>query len=286
VVGVHLPDRMTAIGFWRAMLDAGIYVNVAVPPATPNGVSLLRCSLCAVHTKEQLDHMVEVMTGIGRSSGVFPPSAARRGRALVQRRGHVHPRPSVRSASADAAGRLGELLASAPRATSTGGATASHLHVPEALAGIVADIKAQQPDHIALTGDLVNISLPTEFAAPPTGWRRSAARRASRSSPATTTSMSPTAWPRASACGRLYRRRRPAAGDDFDVFPTCAGAAGVALVGLSSGVPKPPLLATGTLGEAQIAKAERLLADLGARGLCRVVLIHHPPLTTKAASSA
>jgi 8-amino-7-oxononanoate synthase len=72
VVGVHLPDRMTAIGFWRAMLDAGIYVNVAVPPATPNGVSLLRCSLCAVHTKEQLDHMVEVMTGIGRQFGVLP----------------------------------------------------------------------------------------------------------------------------------------------------------------------------------------------------------------------
>ena len=70
---VHLPDRMTAIGFWRAMLDAGIYVNVAVPPATPNGVSLLRCSLCAVHTKEQLDHVVEVMTGIGRQMGVLAP---------------------------------------------------------------------------------------------------------------------------------------------------------------------------------------------------------------------
>ncbi|MBS0525943.1 MAG: aminotransferase class I/II-fold pyridoxal phosphate-dependent enzyme [Proteobacteria bacterium] len=73
VVGVHLPDRMTAIGFWRAMLDAGIYVNVAVPPATPNGVSLLRCSLCAVHTREQLDHMIEVMTGIGRQMGVLAP---------------------------------------------------------------------------------------------------------------------------------------------------------------------------------------------------------------------
>jgi 8-amino-7-oxononanoate synthase len=73
VVGVHLPDRMTAIGFWRAMLDAGIYVNVAVPPATPNGVSLLRCSLCAVHTKEQLEHMIEVMTGIGRQMGVIGP---------------------------------------------------------------------------------------------------------------------------------------------------------------------------------------------------------------------
>ena len=88
VVGVHLPDRMTAIGFWRAMLDAGIYVNVAVPPATPNGVSLLRCSLCAVHTKEQLDHMVEVMTGIGRQFGVLPnqPSLRAAGAPLVRAR--------------------------------------------------------------------------------------------------------------------------------------------------------------------------------------------------------
>ena len=39
-----------------------------------------------------------------------------------------------------------------------------HVHVPEALAGIVADIARQAPDHIALTGDLVNISLGAEFA--------------------------------------------------------------------------------------------------------------------------
>jgi 8-amino-7-oxononanoate synthase len=72
VVGVHLPDKMMAIGFWRAMLDAGVYVNVAIPPATPNGVSLLRCSVSAAHTKEQLDLMIEVMTGIGRQMGVIP----------------------------------------------------------------------------------------------------------------------------------------------------------------------------------------------------------------------
>jgi len=77
VVGVHLPDRETAIAFWRAMLDAGIYVNVATPPATPNGVSLLRCSLCAVHTREQLEHMVEVMAGIGRQMGILPTSQLR-----------------------------------------------------------------------------------------------------------------------------------------------------------------------------------------------------------------
>ena len=72
VVGVHLPDKMMAIGFWRALLDAGVYVNVAIPPATPNGVSLLRCSVSAAHTKEQLDFMIEVMTGIGRQMGVIP----------------------------------------------------------------------------------------------------------------------------------------------------------------------------------------------------------------------
>lgn len=47
----------------------------------------------------------------------------------------------------------------------------------------------------------------------------------------------------------------------------CAGAARVALVGLNSGVPKPPLLATGTLGEAQIAAAGKLLEELGREGL-------------------
>jgi len=78
VVGVHLPDKMLAIGFWRAMLDAGVYVNVAIPPATPNGVSLLRCSVSAAHTKEQLDFMVEVMTGIGRQMGVIPAGPAAR----------------------------------------------------------------------------------------------------------------------------------------------------------------------------------------------------------------
>ena len=78
VVGVHLPDRMMAIGFWRAMLDAGIYVNVAVSPATPNGVSLLRCSVSAAHSREQIDQTIEVMTGIGRQLGVLDNAAQRR----------------------------------------------------------------------------------------------------------------------------------------------------------------------------------------------------------------
>ncbi len=71
VVAVLMPDRSTAIGFWRALLEAGIYVGVAAPPATPNGISLLRCSLSAAHTRDQLEHMVEVMTGIARQMGIL-----------------------------------------------------------------------------------------------------------------------------------------------------------------------------------------------------------------------
>jgi 8-amino-7-oxononanoate synthase len=75
VVAVLMPDRSTAIGFWRALLEAGIYVGVAAPPATPSGISLLRCALCAEHTREQLEHMVEVMTGIARQMGVLDEEA-------------------------------------------------------------------------------------------------------------------------------------------------------------------------------------------------------------------
>ena len=68
---------------------------------------------------------------------------------------------------------------------------------------------------------------------------------------------------------------------DFEIFPTVRRRGPIALVGLNSGVPKPPFFATGTLGQKQIAETEKLLVELGREGLCRVVLIHHPPLTTE-----
>ena len=161
-----------------------------------------------------------------------------------------------------------------------------HLHVPEALAGIVADIHAQRPDHIALTGDLVNISLPVEFSRAVEWLARLGGPQDVTVIPGNHDVYVATAWPESLGLWGAYMAgdgQPPVSG--FDVFPTLRrrGAAGlpVALVGLSSGVPKPPLFATGTLGDAQIAKAERLLADLGREGACRVVLIHHPPLTTE-----
>ena len=156
------------------------------------------------------------------------------------------------------------------------------LHRPEALAGIVADIKAENPDHIALTGDLVNVSLPEEF--------ERASQWLTGLGPPDRVTLVPgnhdvyvaTKWGQG-----LGRWGAYIAGDGeppstgFEVFPTVRRRGPVALVGLNSGVPKPPFFATGTLGAAQIAAAEKVLAALGREGLCRVVLIHHPPLTTE-----
>jgi 3',5'-cyclic AMP phosphodiesterase CpdA len=157
------------------------------------------------------------------------------------------------------------------------------IHVPGALAGIVADIKAQSPDHIALTGDLVNVSLPQEFA-------RAARWLADFDGPDRITVIPGNhdvyvhgSWQDGLGLWGAYMASDgapPAHG--FEVFPTLRRRGEVALVGLSTGVPKPPFFATGTLGAAQIERAGLLLAELGQRRLCRVVMIHHPPVDEEA----
>jgi 3',5'-cyclic AMP phosphodiesterase CpdA len=156
------------------------------------------------------------------------------------------------------------------------------LHRPQALSAIVADLKAAAPDHIALSGDLVNVALGAEF-------RLAASWLETLASPAELTLIPgnhdvyvATAWPESLGLWGAYMASDgapPASG--FGVFPIVRRRGPLALIGLSSGVPKPPFFATGTLGKAQLARAERLLAELGREGLVRVVLIHHPPLTTE-----
>jgi 8-amino-7-oxononanoate synthase len=75
VVGVRLPTPEMAIQTWQALLDAGVYVNLALPPATPSGEPLLRCSVCAAHTTEQLRHMVDVLTDIAYDMGLLEAPA-------------------------------------------------------------------------------------------------------------------------------------------------------------------------------------------------------------------
>ena len=61
VAAIILPDRSTAIAYWRGLLDAGVYANLMIPPATPSGLNLLRISLSAAHSEEDVDRIVEAL---------------------------------------------------------------------------------------------------------------------------------------------------------------------------------------------------------------------------------
>ncbi len=57
VVAVVLESPAEALRLWRGLVDEGIYVNLMLPPATPDGTSLVRCSVSAAHTTDQIDRI-------------------------------------------------------------------------------------------------------------------------------------------------------------------------------------------------------------------------------------
>jgi 8-amino-7-oxononanoate synthase len=65
VIAVRLPasaGEVTAL--WSQLLSGGIYVNLVLPPATPGGIPLLRCSLSAAHSQEQIDSILKAFAVI------------------------------------------------------------------------------------------------------------------------------------------------------------------------------------------------------------------------------
>ncbi len=67
VVAVTVDDRAQAIGFWNQLLHRGVYVNLVMPPATPTDSSLLRCSVSAAHSPEQIDRILDAYAALRRS---------------------------------------------------------------------------------------------------------------------------------------------------------------------------------------------------------------------------
>jgi 8-amino-7-oxononanoate synthase len=61
VAAIILPDRFTALGYWQRLLDMGVYTNLMIPPATPNGLHLLRLSLSAAHTPDDIAMIVDAL---------------------------------------------------------------------------------------------------------------------------------------------------------------------------------------------------------------------------------
>jgi 8-amino-7-oxononanoate synthase len=82
IVAVAMPDQETAVVFWKMLIEAGLYLNLAVPPATPNNVRLLRASISAAHTPEQIDAALDAFEVVGRQLGFLPTGRRRAGGAL------------------------------------------------------------------------------------------------------------------------------------------------------------------------------------------------------------
>lgn len=75
IVAVVMPDLQAALAMWNALLDGGVYLNLALPPATPDNRPLLRSSVSAAHTPEQIDQVLSVFETVGRRFGLLPEKA-------------------------------------------------------------------------------------------------------------------------------------------------------------------------------------------------------------------
>ena len=71
IIAVILTDQAQAVAMWQALLELGLYVNMARPPATPAGTFLLRCSLCAEHTEDQVGQILDIFAAAGRATGTI-----------------------------------------------------------------------------------------------------------------------------------------------------------------------------------------------------------------------
>jgi 3',5'-cyclic AMP phosphodiesterase CpdA len=158
----------------------------------------------------------------------------------------------------------------------------SKIHKLEVLDVLAKDLAAQQPDHIAVTGDLVNIALPAEFS--------QAYEFLKRIGPADRVTVVPgnhdayvaLPWIKAAGLWDEYMTGRHADGGDRpprDVrdFPFVRRVGGMALIGVSTALPTRPFSAAGELGADQLQRLDSMLEQLGDAGAFRIVMIHHPP---------
>ncbi|KAB2851422.1 MAG: metallophosphoesterase [Hyphomicrobiaceae bacterium] len=157
-----------------------------------------------------------------------------------------------------------------------------HAHQRPVLDRLVADLALAEVDHVVVTGDLVNLGLPNEHEAA-LKWLRELG-------PPERISVVP-----GNHDAYVRLRHHPGHGrwsEYMNAAVPLANGAGfpfvrrlgrLALVGLNSGVPTPPIISYGRLGKEQLEALHARLKMLGSEGLIRVVMIHHPPWPMPAA---
>ena len=71
IIPIFIGDDYRAAMIWKAMFEAGVYVNMVVSPAVPEGKQLLRTSYMATHTDEQLARVLDIFTQVGKQVGII-----------------------------------------------------------------------------------------------------------------------------------------------------------------------------------------------------------------------
>lgn len=149
------------------------------------------------------------------------------------------------------------------------------IHDSSVLSAIVSDLKTRTADHIAVTGDLANIGLPAEFFR-----GRDWLERLGSAHDVTLVPGNHDIYV-SEAAALAVRQWGAYMSDDEGQggFPFVRRRGNIALIGLSTGVPTAPFLATGWLGTKQLAELSAVLNGLKEEDVFRVILIHHPPVS-------
>ncbi|MDA9865273.1 metallophosphoesterase [bacterium] len=147
-------------------------------------------------------------------------------------------------------------------------------HRPEVLAAMLADINATSPDHIVVSGDLVNIALPDEFSASKDWLEQVGPPGDVTVIPGNHDAYVPVPFDEGIGQWTPWML-----GDDETnvSFPFVRQRGPVVFIMLSTATPTPPLMASGTLGPAQLDKLETVLGAWRGKDVFRVVVLHHPP---------
>lgn len=154
-----------------------------------------------------------------------------------------------------------------------------HDHLWETLDRLVADLHRQAPDLIAVTGDLTNLGLDMEYRRA-RDWLDALGDPAQvMVIPGNHEALVRGAWEKGSAQWPPYWQGDTAPQMDVTAaFPTLRRRGPLALIGVSSAIASPPGQAVGEVGNAQLGRLATILRRTRDEHLCRVVLIHHPPI--------
>jgi 3',5'-cyclic AMP phosphodiesterase CpdA len=150
-------------------------------------------------------------------------------------------------------------------------------HRREVLDALQRDLDLDAVDQLLVTGDLTHIGLPSEFEQARDWLRQLGDPARVALVPGNHDACVPASWQETFSLWQDYMASDEDSGVAGD-FPSLRIRGDIAFIGLSTACPKPPLMASGTLGREQMQQLPALLKHTAQRGLFRVVYLHHSPV--------